>query len=164
MRAHMTPTEAAAALFKAIPQPIAVSHLEEYGIEASDFTARRMAREILSLNLYWALAAIEAHIPSKYRAAIKNALCESIQKEWWTSARLGDNTWNEYQSELTERVERYAHLVDQEGISHIGICAETAFLMEDQGIISSEDREKLLVLLIDYAPAAEYGRLLEEVG
>jgi hypothetical protein len=36
--------------------------------------------------------------------------------------------------------------------------------MEDRGIISSEDREKLLVLLIGYAPAAEYGKLLEQVG
>lgn len=78
--------------------------------------------------------------------------------------QLGDDTWNEYQAELTERSERYAHLVDQVGISHMGICAETVSLMEDHGIISSEDREKLLVLLIDYAPAAEYGKLLEEVA
>jgi hypothetical protein len=60
--------------------------------------------------------------------------------------------------------ERYAHLDDQEGIRHMGICAETELLIEEDSIISSEDREKLPVLLIDYAPAAEYGRLLEEVG
>ncbi len=160
----MTPTEAAAALFNAMPQPITVSQLEEYGIEASDSTAKRMAREVLSLNLYWALAAIDAHIPTTYRSAIKDALCESIQQEWWASGRLGDDTWNEYQSELIERREQYAHLVDQEGISHMGICAEAASLMEDQGIISSAERDKLLVLLIDYAPASEYGRLLDEVG
>lgn len=160
----MTPTEAAAALFKAMPQPIAVSQLEEFGIEASDSTARRMAREILSLNLYWVLAAIDAHIPSKYRSAIKDALCESIQKEWWVSGRLGADMWHEYQSELTERLERYAHLVDQERINPMGVCAEAASLMEDEGLISSQEREKLLVLLIDYAPTAEYGRLLEEAG
>lgn len=160
----MTPTEAAAALFKTMPQPITVSRLEEYGIEASDSSVKRMAREILSLNLYWILAATDAHIPSKYRSAIKDALFESIRKEWWASGRLGADTWDEYQPELVERCERYAHLVDQDGISHIGICAETASLMEDQGIISSEEREKLLVLLIDHAPASEYGRLLDEVG
>jgi hypothetical protein len=44
----------------------------------------------------------------------------------------------------------------------MGICAETAALIEDQGLVSSEDRPKLLVLLIDYAPASEYGRLLDE--
>jgi hypothetical protein len=36
--------------------------------------------------------------------------------------------------------------------------------MEDLGLIESGNREKLLVLLIDYAPAAEYGRLLENLG
>ena len=160
----MTPAEAAAALFQAIPKPITTSQLQEYGIEVSDSTIQRMAREILSLNLYWAFAAIDAHIPNKYRSAIKETLVESIQKEWWAAGLLGDDTWNEYQSELTERRERYAHLVDQERINHIGICAETASLIEDQGIISSEDRKKLLVLLIDYAPASEYGNLLDEAG
>jgi hypothetical protein len=160
----MTPAEAATALFKAMPQPITASQLEEYGVEASDPTAQRIAREILSLNLYWVSAAVNAHIPTKYRSAIKDTLCESIQKEWWASGLLGADTWSEYQSELSERIERYARLVDHEGISHMGICAETASLMEDHDIISSEDREKLLVLLIDYAPAAEYGRLLDEMA
>ncbi len=160
----MTPAEAAAALFLAIPQPITTSQIQEYGVEASDSTIQRMAREILSLNLYWVFAAIDAHIPNKYRSAIKETLIESIQKEWWATGLLGDGTWDEYQSELTERRERYAHLVDQEGINHIGICAETASLMEEQGIISSEDLEKLLVVLIDYAPASEYGSLLDEAG
>ena len=160
----MTPAEAAAALFQAIPKPVRTSQLQEYGIEVSDSTIQQMAREILSLNLYWAFAAIDAHIPNKYRSAIKETLVESIQKEWWTAGLLGDDTWNEYQSELTERRERYAHLVDLQGINHIGICAETASLIEDQGIISSYDREKLLVLLIDHSPASEYGSLLDEAG
>ncbi len=59
--------------------------------------------------------------------------------------------------------ERYAHLDDQEAIRHMGICAETELLIEEDSTISSEESEKLLVLLIDYAPAAEYGRLLDEV-
>jgi hypothetical protein len=160
----MTPAEAAAALFKAMPQPITVSQLEEYGVEASDSVAQQTAREILSLNLYWILAAIDAHIPLKYRAAIKEELFGSIRNEWWESGQFGAGTWSEYQPELNERRAHYARLVDLEGINHLGICAETASLMEDQGIISSEDREKLLVLLIDYTPASEYGRLLEQVG
>lgn len=83
----MTPAEAATAVFKAMPQPVTASQLEEYGVEASDSTAQRIAREILSLNLYW--VAVDAHIPAKYRSAIKDALCESIQKEWWASANWG---------------------------------------------------------------------------
>lgn len=157
----MTPAEAATALFKTMPSPITLSQLGEYGIEAAEFHVPHIAREILSLNLYWALAAIDAHIPSKYRALIKEDLLESIRTQWWPSGQLGAGTWVEYQPELAQRRERYAHLVDQEGINPVGICAETASLMEDLGLIESGDREKLLVLLIDYAPASEYGRLLE---
>lgn len=158
----MTPAEAADALFKTMPQPITAAQLEEYGVETSDLTAQYIAREILSLNLYWILAAVEAHIPSKYRAAIDEQLFESIQKAWWESGQLGQGTWGEYQLELNERRAHYARLADQEAISHMGICAETATLIADQGLVSSEDRPKLLVLLIDYAPASEYGRLLDE--
>jgi hypothetical protein len=160
----MTPAEVAATLFNTMPPPITVSQLGEYGIEASESAVQSIAREILSLNLYWVLAAIDAHIPTKYRSTIEDALFESIQKEWWSAGKLGADTWSEYQSELTERRKWYAHLVNQEGISPMGVCAEMASFMEDHGIISSEDREKMLVLLIDYAPAAEYGRLLDEVG
>lgn len=158
----MTPVEAADALFKAMPQPITAVQLEEYGIEISDSTAQHIAREILSLNLYWVLAAIEAHIPTRYWAAIKEQLFESIQLVWWEAGRLGQDSWDAYQVELAARREHYARLVDQEGVGHMGICAETAALIEEQGFISSEDRPRLLVLLIDYAPAAEYGRLLDE--
>lgn len=160
----MTPTEAAAALFNAMPPPLTVSQLEDYGVEASESTSAQIAREILSLNLYWILAAVDAHIPTKYRAAITEDLYESVRKAWWESGRCGVGTWDEYQPELRERQAHYARLVDQEGIGPLGICAETASLIEEQGIISPEDRAKLLVLLIDYTPASEYGKLLEEVG
>lgn len=160
----MTPAEAAAALFKAIPQPISLAQLEEYGVEASDSTAQQIAREILSLNLYWVLAAVDAHIPTRYQATLNEELLESIRTEWWESGRFGNDPWLDYQKELNERRTRYAHLVDQEGISPMGVCAETVSLIEDQGMIPPGDREKLLVLLIDYAPASEYGRLLETVG
>lgn len=160
----MTPAEAATALFKTMPLPVTLSQLEEYGIETVESHVPHIAREILSLNLYWVLAAIDAHIPSKYRPVIKEDLLESIRSNWWPCGQLGSGTWVEYQSELTQRRERYAHLVDEEGINPMGICAETAGLMEDLGLIESGDREKLLVLLIDYAPAAEYGRLLDQSG
>lgn len=160
----MTPTEAATALFSAMPQPITVSQLEEYGIEASESTSSQIAREILSLNLYWVLAAVDAHIPTKYRPAIEEQLFESVRNMWWESGRCGADTWDTYQPELHERRAHYARLIDQDGLNPMGICAETASLMEDHGIIPPEDRAKLLVLLIDYAPASEYGRLLEAVG
>lgn len=160
----MTPTEAAAALLRAMPQPISPPQLEEYGIAASECDAHGISREILSLNLYWILAAIDAHIPAKYREAISSTLLESIRATLWQPGRLGSGSWEEYRKELDTRRAEYARLVDQEGMSHMAVSAEAASRIEDLGLVSPDDRQKLLVLLIDYAPAAEYGRLLDEVG
>lgn len=160
----MTPAEAAAALFKTMPQPVSAAQLEEYGIEASEAQAQQVGREILSLNLYWILAAIDAHIPAKYRAAIKEGLLQTVESSWWAQGRFGAGAWPEYRKELDARRREYARLVDQEGMSHMAVSAEAASLIEDQGAVASDDRQKLLVLLIDYAPASQYGQLLDDVG
>ncbi len=160
----MTPVEAATALFKTMPAPVSVDQLAEYGIDASESNARHIAREILSLNLYWILAAVDAHIPLKYRAAIRETLFETIKTRWWQPGQLGEGAWSEYQQEVTERRVVYGRLVDEEGMSHMAVSAEAASLIEDQGYVATEDRQKLLVLLIDYAPAAQYGTLLDNVG
>ena len=160
----MTPAQAAAALLQAMPQFPSLAQLEEYGLTASASTAQAISREILSLNLYWIIAAIDAHIPMKYRNAIRDILLESIKTTWWESGQLGPGTWEEYQTELEKRRTQYSRLVDHEGLSHMAVGAEAASQIEHQGIILFEDRDKLLVLMLDYAPAAEYGRLLEEVG
>lgn len=160
----MTPAQVAATLLGAMPQPVSTGQLEDYGIEASESSARQVTREILSLNLYWILAAIDAHVPLRYRAAISEELFESIRTRWWESGHIGPGTWEEYQQELEERRTEYGHLIDKEGMSHMAVSAKAASLIEDRGSVSFEDRQRLLVLLIDYAPAAQYGRLLEEVG
>ena len=159
----MTPAEAAAALFRTMPQPVTADQLGEYGIEASEAQAQQAGREILSLNLYWILAAIDAHIPTKYRAAIKDTLLQTVENSWWVQGRFGSGAWDEYCKELDVRRREYARLVDQEGMSHMAVSAEAASRIEDQGAVSSDDRQKLLVLLIDYAPAAKYGQLLDDV-
>jgi hypothetical protein len=160
----MTPAQAAASLLRAMPLPPSLTQLEEYGLTASAPTAQAISREILSLNLYWIIAAIDAHIPMKYRDTIRETLLESIKTTWWATGLLGPDTWDSYQTELDERRARYSQLVDHEGLSHMAVSAEAASQIENQGIIPLEDRDKLLVLMIDYAPAAEYGKLLEDVG
>jgi hypothetical protein len=147
-----------------MPPPISPPQLEEYGIVVSESDAHAISREILSLNLYWILAAIDAHIPVKYREAISSTLLETIKTAWWQPGRLGPGGWEEYRNELDSRRTDYGRLVDQEGMSHMAVSAEAASRIEDQGIVPPDDRQKLLVLLIDYAPAAEYGRLLNEMG
>lgn len=160
----MTPAQAAAALIRMMPEPMSVETLDDYGITVSEADLHTLSREILSLNLYWVLAAIDAHIPVKYRAVIIETLLEPVKAAWWGTGKLGSGTWEDYWKELDERRVEYGRLVDQEGMNHMAVSAEAASRVEDQGAVSPEDRSKLLVLFIDYAPAAEYGRLLEEIG
>ena len=61
----MTPKQAAVALVAAMPTGLSVEQLEEYGIEATTEQAQAITQEVLSLNLFWIFAAIEAHIPQK---------------------------------------------------------------------------------------------------
>ncbi len=157
----MTPVEAVAALIRIMPKPLSVELLEEYGITVPESDIQVISREIVSLNLYWILAAIDAHIPLKYRTVMVDSLMESVKKTWWETGMLGSGTWDAYQQELDERRAEYGHLVDYEGMNHMAVSAEAASRIEDHGGISSEDRSKLLVLLIDHAPAAEYGKILE---
>ena len=160
----MTPAQAADELLKTMPPPVTVLQLQDYGIEASDTNALAIARELLSLNLYWILAAIDAHIPQKYRSAITDTLLETIRTTWWAKGQLGSGTWEDYRQELDVRRTGYGRLVDQEGMSHMAVSAEAASVLEDQGIVGSVDRQKLLMLLIDFAPAEQYGKLLDDVG
>ena len=47
----MTPAQAAAALFQAMPRPITISQLEEYGIEIAATNVPRIARELIAAVL-----------------------------------------------------------------------------------------------------------------
>lgn len=157
----MTPKDAATGLFAALPKPISVDQIQEYGIEATEAQARHLAREILSLNLYWIFAAVEAHIPQKYRELINGLLFEFVTTQW-SSETVGLAKWDGYREELDERREYYARLMDGQ-LNPMGLSANAATLLEDQGAVSSDDRQKLLVLLIDYAPVDQYAELLDDV-
>lgn len=157
----MTPKDAASGLFAALPKPITADQIQEYGIEVTDAQARHLAREILSLNLYWILAAVDAHILQKYRALIGGLLFEAVTTQW-PSDTFGLERWDGYRQELDERREHYARLMDDR-LNPMGLSAEAATLLEDQGVVSSDDRQKLLVLLIDYAPVDRYAELLDDV-
>jgi len=157
----MTPKDAASGLFAALPKPITADQIQEYGIDVTESQARHLAREILSLNLYWILAAVEAHILQKYRALIAGLLLESVTAQW-SSETFGLEQWDGYRHELDERREYYARLMNDQ-LNPMGLSAEAATLLEDQGVVSSDDRPKLLMLLIDYAPVDQYAELLDDV-
>ena len=159
----MTPKQAAAALIAAMPVGVSVQQLEEYGIDATEEQARAITQEVLSLNLFWILAAIEAHIPQKYQSALSELILETLEAGWGTTAPVDSAAWTDYLNAWQERRRRYRRLVE-DGVSPLAVSAEAAALMEENQLVKEVERRNLLTLLIDFVPVDTYGRLLEDVG
>ena len=159
----MTPRQAAVALVAAMPTGLSIQQLEEYGIEATTEQAQAITQEVLSLNLFWIFAAIEAHIPQKYQSALSELILDTIEAGWGTAVPVGSAAWTTYLNEWQERRRRYHRLVE-EGMSPLAVSAEAAALMEENRLVTEAERRNLLILLIDFVPVDTYGRLLEDVG
>jgi len=159
----LTPRQAAAALVAAMPMGVSVQQLEEYGIEATTEQAQAITQEVLSLNLFWIFAAIEAHIPQKYQSALSELIVNAMEAGWGTTVPVGSSDWTVYFKEWQERRRRYSRLVE-EGVSPLAVSAEAATLMEENHLVREAERHNLLTLLIDFVPVDIYGQLLEDVG
>jgi len=159
----MTPRQAAVALVAAMPMGVSVQQLEEYGIEATTEQAQAITQEVLSLNLFWIFAAIDAHIPQKYQSALSELIVNAMEAGWGTTVPVGSADWTVYFKEWQERRRRYSRLVE-EGGSPLAVSAEAATLMEENHLIREAERHNLLTLLIDFVPVDTYGQLLEDVG
>ena len=159
----MTPKQAAVALIAAMPLGLSVQQLEEYGIEATTEQAQAITQEVLSLNLFWIFAAIEAHIPQKYQSALSEFILDTMKAGWGTTVPVGLVSWSAYLKEWQERRRRYSRLVE-EGMSPLAVSSEAVSLMEESRLVKEAERRNLLTLLIDFVPVDTYGQLLEDVG
>ena len=157
----MTPAQAAEALYKLIPRRISVEMMGDYGIDVTEEQTKDLTREVLSFTLYWVNAAINAHIPRKYRDVLFQRVLELIQADWATAFNLEAVKWADYLVEMEERRTFYAQVGEYEG-GAIAASEEISDLLEDQGLIRAEDRPKLLVLLPDLVPLDQYQALLGE--
>jgi hypothetical protein len=159
----MTPKQAAVALMAAMPVGVSVQQLEEYGVEATTEQAYAITQEVLSLNLFWIFAAIEAHIPQKYQSALSEFILDTLEAGWGTTIPVGSASWTTYLNEWQERRRRYSRLVE-EGMSPLAVSAEAAALIEENRWVQEAERRNLLTLLIDFVPVDTYGQLLEDIG
>lgn len=146
-----------------MPKGVSIQQLEEYGIKATTEQAQAITQEVLSLNLFWIFAAIDAHIPQKYQSAISELIMDAMETGWGTILPVGSANWTAYLNQWQDRRGRYSRLVE-EGASPLAIGAEAATLMEENRLIEEAERHNLLILLIDLVPVDSYGRLLEDVG
>ncbi|MCG3778019.1 MAG: hypothetical protein JW388_0725 [Nitrospira sp.] len=164
MSAHaMTPKQAALALMAAMPIGPSVQQLEEYGIDATTEQAQAMTQEVLSLNLFWIFASIEAHIPQKYQAVLSDFILNTMEVDWGKTNPVGPAVWTAYLTEWQERRGRYGRLVE-EGLSPLAVSAAAAELMEERHLVIEGQQQNLLTLLVDFVPVDTYGQLLQDVG
>jgi len=159
----MTPNEAAAALIAALPAGILPAQLEEYGIESTVERAQAISRELLFLNLFWIVAAIEAQIPRKYQTEVTELVLKAVESGWSTTYLVGPAAWPAFLAEWKVRTRRYERLV-QDGASPLAVSGEAGMVLEEQRVVNEEDRRNLLALLFDSVPVETYGQLLQEVG
>ena len=157
----MTPAEAASALYKLLPRHLSVEFLSDYGLDVGESQAADITREILSFNLYWVSAAINAHIPRQYREVLFNRVLELIRADWAKEFKLQDVEWKDFLAEMEARREVYAPVGDLEGGAEAA-SEEVANILEEAGALQSHDRPKLLVLLPDVVPLDKYSALLDE--
>ncbi len=159
----MTPKQAGAALVAAMPVGVSVQQLEEYGIEATTEQAQAITQEVLSLNLFWIFAAIDAHIPQKYQAALSELILDTVETGWGTTVPIGGAAWTVYLNEWQVRRRQYSLLIE-EGGSPLAVSAQAAELMEEKQLVTEGAQRNLLTLLIDFVPVDTNGRLLEDIG
>ena len=106
-----------------------------------------MTREVLSFTLYRVNAAINAHIPRKYREVLFQRVLEPIQADWAAEFKLETVKWGDYLIEIedgglstptleTSKAARLQHP------RKFQTCSKTRALF-------SLSRPKLLVLLPD---------------
>ena len=157
----MTPAEAADALFAVIPRAISRDLLADYGLEGSEEQVRNVAREVLSLNLYWISEAIEAHIPRDYRTVLFDRLLQLISQEWASWFQQCHVTWTEYLDELEQRRMVYAPIGRAQG-GEIAVATQAGAILEDNRIVRDEDRTKALALMLDLVPLDRYGAILDD--
>lgn len=158
----MTPEEAAQALYAVMPRAISREVLEEYGIEAAEDQVRDLTREVLSLNLYWVRAAIDAHIPRRYRVVLFDRLVQLIQQDWETFHQH-DKPWAHYLTEFNERESVYRPIGNEPG-GDLAVAREAGTILEDQATVSAEDRAKVFAFLLDHVPLDRYGEILGAEG
>jgi hypothetical protein len=159
----MTPREAASAVIAAMPTGFSEAQLQEYGIEATAERAQAVTRAMLSLNLFWIFAAIEAHIPQKFQQAVSELVLHAVETGWGTTYPVGPAAWTAFLTEWKERTKRYERLV-KEGMSPLAISAEVGMWLEEQHVVGEEDRRSVLTLLIDSVPVESYGQLLQDAS
>lgn len=152
--------QAADMLYAILPHAFTQTALEEYGIDATPEQAQQVTRELLSVNLYWVQSALQTVLIKADWERVFQALCERILSAWQTELGLDGQDAQGYFEEVEERRQAYDRIV-QEGGAPVAVFTECAEILETAWAVRSEDRPKILALLIDLIPVDEIGEVVD---
>ncbi len=158
-----TPYQAAEALYAMIPHAVPRATLEEYGIDTTPDQARQITREVLSLSLFWVYSALEVTLPKARQERVSGELRQRLVKSWQSEFGQEGHDVEPYLEELEGRRSIYDGVV-REGGTPVMVFAEAASILESGGVVPSEDRQKILALLLDLVPVDPIGELVAELN
>jgi len=101
-------------------------------------------------------------LSDKNRDRVWAMLSQRVSDAWASELGLPLQDLESYTTELSQRRRLYESLA-REGGNPVAIATEAAGFMEAESIIESEDRLKLLALMVDLVPVDELGLAVEEL-
>lgn len=158
-----TPFQAAEALYAIIPHAVPRATLEEYGMDTTTDQARQITREVLSLSLFWVRSALQVVLPKTSKERVLGELRQCLVKSWQSELGQEGHDVEEYFEEMEGRRSTYDGVV-QEGGTPVMVFTEAAAILESGGAVPSEDRQKILALLLDLIPVDPIGELVAELN
>lgn len=154
--------QAAAQLFDLIPPGLPPSTLEGYGLDVSREQAQAITREVLGLCLYWIGCGVRVSVTEAIRSQIMDELLKGIRDNWEPAFQLKGQDVEDFFQEQKIKESVYKEIVQQGG-EPIAVLSQSVADLEAQGIIESQEQQKLLALLVDFIPVEEIGEVSAEI-
>lgn len=154
--------ETAKALVQLIPPSVAPDFLEDYGLTLTTQQAQAVTKELLALSLYWIACAVRVSIPEPVCSRMHQAIHERVREKWSSRFGLVHVPIDAFYGTM-EHKHRTWESITQQGGEPIAVLSDAARELEDDHVIASHDRQKLLAVLLDLVPIDEIGDLVAEL-
>jgi hypothetical protein len=147
-------------MYASMTREVSSQTLLDYGLVASPEQAQRIAMEVLALTLFWIRRALMEILGSRYESRVYAELQRRVESNW-SEFHLSMNP----QRALEEAGRRHATYepLAREGGPPVIVFGEAAQALEREGVVTLEDRQKLLALFLDLVPVETFGEVLSEL-
>ncbi len=154
--------QTAKALVQLIPPSVAPDFLEEYGLVLTTQQAQAITKALLALTMYWMTCAVRVSIPEPVCGQMHRAIREHVREKWGSRFGLVHVPIDQFFA-VMERTHQTWEQVTRQGGEPIAVLSDAARGLEDDNVIASQDRQKILAVFLDLVPIEEIGELIAEL-